>query len=71
MYIHYKNMIYMYDNNDFEKNILISKLRFHTNLILIQIESIVNLYLCMKRLKCRYDIKIETYVNTMIASIHS
>jgi hypothetical protein len=71
MYIHYKNTIYMYDNNDFEKNILISKLRFHTNLILIQIESIVNLYLCMKRLKCRYDIKIETYVNTMIASIHS
>ena len=71
MYIHYKNTIYMYNDNDYEKNILVSKLRFHTSLTLIKIESIVNLYLCMKRLKCRYDTKLETYVNTMISSIHS
>ena len=73
MYIHYKNSIYIYDNTetDYEKCTLISKLRYHIHKDLKEIQSIVNIYLNIKRLNCRYDIKIEEYANNIVNSVLS
>ena len=69
MFIHYNNHIYTYDEDDFEKNVLITKLRIHTDLKLDKIYSIINIYLNMTRLKCKYDDGVETYVNDTLKRI--
>lgn len=70
MNIYYRNNIYFFKDDDFEKNIMYLKLKEKYNLDDTKTNYIVNTYISKKRYKCSYSTETEkmiyNYINEII-----
>ena len=69
MNIYYNNIIYFFQNNDYEKNIIYLKLKNKYGFDDTKTNSIVNLYISKKRCNCTYSDNIEKMICNYINEI--
>ena len=69
MIFEYKNNLYIFKDNNIEKNILFLKIKEKFNFKDDYILNILNIYFNMKNLKCKYNKNTELKINNIINNI--